>query len=404
VALGFVVDDLADADDATPGDGQCATATATCTLRAALEETNARGLPMAVVVPSGTITLPLGVLAIASPVLVSGSCGGTTVVDGDGASGVFSLTGAGAVTLADMIVQNGALVDDAGAGVAVLGMSNPVHATLRRLVVQHNVITGTITTGFRDGGGIHVYGANAQASISDCVVVANTASGRGGGVSIEGGAAATISRTAIVGNTATGYGGGLNADGGSCTVTESLFAGNTSDDYGGAVMAAGVTGALALTNTTLTGNVGLRGGAIAGLGASITLLNDTLVGNRSTDSLVSVPGGIYAPSVSMQNVILQGNVDASGSLANCFPATPAMASLGSNIADDASDCGMTAAGDQPGVSAILGPLQDNGGPTETTALLPGSPGIDQGHGCPALDQRGYPRPTDSCDVGAFEVQ
>src|SRR5262249_50678305 len=61
----------------------------------------------------------------------------------------------------------------------------------------------------------------------------------------------------------------------------------------------------------------------------------------------------------------------------------------------------------------LGPLQNNGGPTQTQALLPGSPAIDAGDnaGCPATDQRGGPRPLDAkvagvavCDIGAFEVE
>jgi hypothetical protein len=61
--------------------------------------------------------------------------------------------------------------------------------------------------------------------------------------------------------------------------------------------------------------------------------------------------------------------------------------------------------------AMLGPLQDNGGPTETHDLLPGSPAIDAGDsaGCPAADQRGEARPFDGdydgvsdCDIGAVE--
>jgi hypothetical protein len=63
------------------------------------------------------------------------------------------------------------------------------------------------------------------------------------------------------------------------------------------------------------------------------------------------------------------------------------------------------------VDAKLGALSDNGGPTQTHALLPGSPAIDHGDnaGCPDRDQRGYARPADGdgdttavCDIGAFE--
>jgi hypothetical protein len=52
---------------------------------------------------------------------------------------------------------------------------------------------------------------------------------------------------------------------------------------------------------------------------------------------------------------------------------------------------------------MLGTLADNGGPTWTQALLPGSPAIGAATSCPATDQRGYPRPaTGPCDIGAYE--
>nr|BBJ47930.1 hypothetical protein SAVMC3_05590 [Streptomyces avermitilis] len=51
----------------------------------------------------------------------------------------------------------------------------------------------------------------------------------------------------------------------------------------------------------------------------------------------------------------------------------------------------------------MGPLADNGGPTDTTALLPGSPALDAADGCPATDQRGVARPQGTaCDIGAYE--
>jgi hypothetical protein len=77
------------------------------------------------------------------------------------------------------------------------------------------------------------------------------------------------------------------------------------------------------------------------------------------------------------------------------------------IADNS--CAPTLSGDP-----LLGPLQNNGGNTDTHALLPGSPAIDQGWCSDVIfDQRGYTRPIDladynnadlGCDLGAFEVQ
>jgi hypothetical protein len=79
--------------------------------------------------------------------------------------------------------------------------------------------------------------------------------------------------------------------------------------------------------------------------------------------------------------------------------------------DDGS-CVLTGPGDQERTDPLLGPLQDNGGPTLTFAPLAGSPAVDQGSpaGCPATDQRGVSRPRDGdgvggarCDIGAVEV-
>jgi hypothetical protein len=85
----------------------------------------------------------------------------------------------------------------------------------------------------------------------------------------------------------------------------------------------------------------------------------------------------------------------------------ALDSLGYNLTDDDS-CGFTAPGDLVVADAMLGPLADNGGPTDTHALLPGSPAIDAGSpGCPppAADQRGVARPQGgTCEIGAFELE
>jgi hypothetical protein len=83
---------------------------------------------------------------------------------------------------------------------------------------------------------------------------------------------------------------------------------------------------------------------------------------------------------------------------------PVMTSLGHNL-DSGTGCGVTGAGDLSGVNPLLGPLASNGGPTQTMALLSGSPAIDAGDdgACPSNDQRGVTRPQGShCDIGAYE--
>ena len=84
--------------------------------------------------------------------------------------------------------------------------------------------------------------------------------------------------------------------------------------------------------------------------------------------------------------------------------------LGFNL-DDGTSRGFNQTTSLSDTTPLLGPLQNNGGPTPTMALLPGSPAIDSGatraQGCPALDQRGQPRPDADetrCDRGAYESQ
>ena len=86
-------------------------------------------------------------------------------------------------------------------------------------------------------------------------------------------------------------------------------------------------------------------------------------------------------------------------------------SLGYNLASDNGGGVLTGPGDQINTDPMLGPLQDNGGPTFTHALLPGSPAINAGNPNftppPSFDQRGpgYPRVVNGrIDIGSFEVQ
>jgi hypothetical protein len=134
---------------------------------------------------------------------------------------------------------------------------------------------------------------------------------------------------------------------------------------------------MALTNSTVSGNdARVRGGGISGFYGTVT--NTIVAGNSA---------------------VVTG--------ANCDSA--ANSPFGFNLTDDTS-CGFSAAGDLVVADAMLGPLQDNGGPTETHALLAGSPAINAAScGFPPpttdTDQRGVLRPQGAaCDIGAFEVE
>jgi hypothetical protein len=124
----------------------------------------------------------------------------------------------------------------------------------------------------------------------------------------------------------------------------------------------------------------------------VLVLSSTFHQNSaSSGSAIARVGG----TVQVLNSILAGNPGS-----NC---STALTSLGHNI-EDGVDCNLNQGGDMQSTNPLLGPLADNGGPTQTHALLPGSPAIKHGTAgdCEARDQRGYPR-VGGCDIGAFQV-
>jgi hypothetical protein len=191
------------------------------------------------------------------------------------------------------------------------------------------------------------------------------------------------------------------------------------------------TGALTLNNATVRGNAG-DGIVIGGGGA--TLNNSTVSGNggkgissgfgsialkNSTVSGNAVGIYAYKSSVFMQSSLVSGNSgfdienNASSWLEGCgfnvlghSGKTNAQAFSGM-FAPASTDVTATSDGTRPtALAAILSPLADNGGPTQTHALPEGSPAIDLDTNCSAeltSDQRGYSRPAgDGCDAGSFE--
>src|SRR5262249_50086939 len=162
---------------------------------------------------------------------------------------------------------------------------------------------------------------------------------------------------------------------------------------------------LTIGNSTFSGNVAsLTGGAIFNL-ATLQLANNTLSDNSAT----FLAGGIlnFGP-LQIGNTIL--NAGASG--VNLYiNGGGTVASLGYNISSDDAGGFLTGPGDQINTDPLLGPLQDNGGPTFTHELLPGSPAINAGNPSftppPFFDQRGpgFDRVrTGRIDTGSFEVQ
>jgi CSLREA domain-containing protein len=230
-------------------------------------------------------------------------------------------------------------------------------------------ITGGDAPGTAGGG---IRNGFAGVTLQRCAISGNSAI-TGGGIHNQG-ASVTLQRCAISGNSADQHGGGIYNEAGALNVESSTISGNSAYQDGGGIY--NVFGALSVESSTISENSSMWGGGIR-TGSGDTWLKNTIVANNPS-------GG------------------------NCFGG--GVVSEGHNLDSD-NTCGLTATGDLPNTDPRLGPLQDNGGPTLTHALLFGSPAIDSGDNsaCGASDQRGFTRPMDgdgdgtaTCDIGAFE--
>jgi hypothetical protein len=311
-------------------------------------------------------------------VKIVGSGAATTILDGGGQSSVISSTkSSSTVTVSNVTLRNGGGIGDGG-GIYNCGAT---------LTIINTVITGGVVHGAK---GTYGYGG----AIYNCP-----------------GTILTIINTAITDNTANAGGGICN--GGVLTILNSTFSGNVTrkPNGGGAIFNYGI---LSISNSTFHGNR-----APGGVGGAID--NGTLVGgtgriaiNNSTISENVTGPGKGGGLFSLRGVpqFLQNTIVANNRGGNC---SGSIFSRGYNLSSDQT-CRFHSTGDLNGGDPKLGPLQNNGGPTQTMALLTGSPAIDSGNpnGCTSgriqlkTDQRGMPRPDEEdstgCDIGAYERQ
>jgi hypothetical protein len=269
------------------------------------------------------------------------------------------------------------------------------------------------------GGGI--YNCFGTLTVIDSIITGNRIRGGSGIFGYGGGiyncpsSTLTLINTTVSDNSAEI--GGAICNGGMLTIVNSTFSGNEAHQRRGGGIAN--YGTLIITNSTFSGNVARsnKGGTFAGgiLNGGLFQSSGTLVINNSTLSGNVARGGkgggifnLKGSTVVVQNSIVANNVGG-----NCHGA---VSSRGYNLSSD-STCDFDGAGDLNNTDPGLGKLQNNGGPTETMALLSGSPAIDSGNpsGCTdgkghllKTDQRGEPRPdkedAGGCDRGAYERQ
>jgi hypothetical protein len=252
--------------------------------------------------------------------------------------------------------------------------------------------------------------ATGSVSFQGLTLTNGTTTGDGGALLDNGpDAAIDVQDSAITNSHADGVGGGISNANGTLTVARSLFTGDSVLDDGAAIDVDG--GTATITNTTVTGNDGpYTVDSDTGVGSGTVLSFVTLALNTDTSTGCSDCNAFFfaddtnsggAAHGSADNTMIVGNPE-NGSDECSEPIANA-----SHVLDDDGTCvgGSPDNGSATITDPKLGGLADNGGPTDTLGLLPGSPAIDAADSgaCPGTDQRGFTRPVGGgCDVGAFE--
>ena len=324
-----------------------------------------------------------------------------------------------------------------GGGVWVGGGTVTINNTTFEDAEANGGNSGTGGNGANPGGGADGGGLYSLGNVTVTNSTFHLAEANGG----DGGDA--FGSTCLGGHQA-GDGGGARggavfADGGSliintATFAENFAAGGNGGDGGqndgglncGGHGAGGLAHGGAIANNNAA-TVNIKHGTLS--------LNDAQAGNTGVNTPgVNKPprpaaegtgGGIRVGpgAVTLENTIVAGNTAANGAGDNTGAPVPgpdvdgAVTSNGHNLVGNTTEAtGFTGTGDLTNVNPLLMPLADNGGPTHTMALSPGSPAIDAGVAAGAsFDQRGRPRTyddpgvadaatSDGTDIGAFELQ
>lgn len=352
---------------------------------------------------------------------VQGAGAGLTVVDGGGIDATLRVQARAEVAVSGLTLTNGVQgIDSIAATVQIsdVEISASIASGVRvfpehlrraggRVTIANSSISGS------GGEGIDAYQATITIDGStieqnaDGGMFLNTSTGTvessrfvdngSGGIGVFEGRLKVFRST--IGQNA---GSGLQLSSRSRTyLTETTIAGNSGAGQGGGLFA--YKAFLQLTNCTVSGNQAGDSGAMYVQQSRIVLRNTTVAGN----SAVTGVGGIFVNpfrpgSITAFNSVLADNTG--GVAGEC---SGRFRSGGYNLIEDATGCDIRGASTNlTGVDPLLGPLADNGGPTETHALLAGSPAIDAGNPvparCPSSDQRGVAR-TGRCDIGAYEA-
>jgi Right handed beta helix region len=396
---------------------------------------------------SGMILLTSGELNVDKNVTIGGPGANHLAVDGNGQSRLFYVNLGKTVFVSGLTITNGTngIYNDGGAltlsdcavsGNSVAGIVNYSLNGSATMTVVDSTISGN------SGGGIGNIGLHAGViaalTVSNCTISANSGGGIGNGGAFGGRATMTLTNSTVSGNSGRGVANWVTRGGAMLTISNSTISGNSGGGMTNSAENGGAT--LTISNSTISGNSASWGGGIAnsngqGGGAVVDVSNSTISGNSASyggGGVVnqSTNGGSSTVNVSNSTISDNSAVDgggiynsnggttlggtilkASGLGENIFNLGGTVSSHEFNVSSDDGGGYLNGAGDQINTDPLLGALQDNGGPTFTHALLPGSPAINAGDPTftppPFYDQRGpgFNRVVNGrIDIGSFEVQ
>lgn len=405
VSVGKTFTVTATNDESTDTDGKVS-------LREAIESANKLGPSLDIIAfdktvfaSSQKITLSLGELTVTDSIDLQGTGAGKLTIDGGGASRIFNLNGPGtlSVTISDVTLSGGNTGTDGGA------VLNDEVAVMNRVVMSGNTAAGS-------GGGFFNFSPGANTTINDSTITANTAN-QGGGFASLTNSPITVNRSVISNNSSGTDGGAMFFDSGIVVIDSSLVVGNNAAQAGGAVRIGNVIGSMTFSNSTFSGNTAATTGGAFQLNHNTRVLitNSTIVNNTAGGG-TGQGGGIFGntnanpPSqLGVVSSIVAGNNGAEDLFFGFGTLDFNNSAIGSlNGGATQVDNGGNLNG-QPFANYKIGPLANNGGPTQTHALLAGSPLLDAGANASALtfDQRGtgFNRTSGKgTDIGAFELQ
>jgi CSLREA domain-containing protein len=377
----FVVTKMADTND-----GAC---DADCSLREAITAANASADDSVITFApraNGVVDLTGALPDFTSNIDLQGSGINLSAVrrSSGGNYRIFSISSGTTSSISELTIVNGN-INGVGGGV----LNDHGTLTLTRCSLIGNISDNGGGAIFNNGS----VGQAATTTVIECRFADNNASFNGGAIYNDAfnGSANLIVRGCTFTNSFSGNGGAIYANGAGGTATtqiENSTFGANGANYGGAFFNEGSGGLATATVQSCTfseNNANFGGSAIWSSGpasSTVTIANNIFRVGTAGISLADSGNG---------TLISQGfNIASDG--ANDDPQTPA------------NETYLTGPSDRINTDPLLGPLQGNGGPTQTHALLPNSPAINTGNSSLATDQRGVARPQGSADdVGAFEL-